>query len=406
LPLPGLETIYRDLWEPACGPGHSPHNEWLTLFLLLEEISEFNLNEWVRQDIRMLGERDTGSMHSYYYRDSVSPSGLTRENLMTLLNAHGCRTDFLAALPEQATSEMTLLESWPDSALGFAYLACRKLSRPLPWVALLHRLDETELRRFTRLARLKRIHALLSEKLEIDRPISAVGLLKAATELTRMLQQPEMAEIAALSHLPSPVKALTIVEGETEKLLLPLFAQSMGLDFNALGVCILPAGGKNHVLSLYRENARTLRIPICVVLDNDAQDIVDELNVDLRPEDYIFHIEQGEFEDMLDLDVMIRLVNQFYQPYPELTRESCLALAMENQVTGRVPLLKLIWQTYNLGSFDKIDFAGKYAEVFLDTPSEGSRDLGARDVQPPPAIRELVDIILQVRAGLGPEPGL
>jgi len=60
LPVSWLETIYRDLWQSFCGESDSPVNNWLSLFLLIEEFEEFELSQWVVEDIRLLGERTTG----------------------------------------------------------------------------------------------------------------------------------------------------------------------------------------------------------------------------------------------------------------------------------------------------------------------------------------------------------
>jgi len=382
LPVPWLETIYRDLWRPFCGSAQDSLNDWLTLFLLVEEIGEFNIAHWVERDIALLGERETGTMHSYYYEGELS-----REKLTALLNGHGYRTDFLEALDES--------QALDENDLNLAYLACRRFKYALPWVELLARLEAADLARFNRLARLKRIQHLLAGTSWAKSALLPHKLLTAAARMNELLQEAEVAEVAALSDLPAPVKELVIVEGETEKLLLPLFAQSMGLDFNALGIAIVPAGGKNHVLSLYRENARNLNIPICVLLDSDAEAIVDELSLSPRPKDYIFHIAEGEFEDMYDLSLIVQVVNRYHQPYPELTPKSFREMARQGGGKGRVQTLKSIWQAYNLGSFDKIDFAGKYAELFKP------QDAGGKfSGQPPEAIQKLIEVILQVRAGL------
>lgn len=382
LPVSWLEAIYRDLWQPFCGESPSSKNDWLSLFLLVEEIGEFDLSHWVLQDIRLLGERDTGVMHSYYYRGA-----LNRDNLVALLSGNGYRTDFLTVLnAAQSECEMNL---------QLAYLACRRFTRVLPWEALLSRLESADLVKFPRLARLQRIAELLESERDMAEPLSPEGLLEAVDWMRAFLQKAEVAEIAALAGLPSPVKELVIVEGETENLLLPLFAKAMGLDFNALGVYLLPAGGKNHVLSLYREYALNLRLPIFVVLDRDAEAIVDELSSNPRPQDYIFHIAEGEFEDMYDLPLMLQTINHYYQPYPELTEEGFREIAVDSRAQGCVQMLKAVWQAYNLGSFDKIKFAAQYAELFSMKIGKKS---GGRHI--PAAIEKLIQTIVLVRAGL------
>ncbi len=382
LPVPWLETIYRELWQPVCDGPCSPQNDWLTLFLLVEELAEFDVAAWVLQDIQLMGERDTGIMHSYYYGGTMS-----RDNLLALLKGHGYRTDFLEALDEASAEVVEILQ--------LAYLACRRLTRPFPWVELLERLGPADGIKFPRLARLKGIRTLLNAQPSALGVLLPESLQDAVTVMQALLHSAEVAEVAAIAVIPRPVKELVLVEGETEKLLLPLFAEAMGLDFNALGIAVLPAGGKNHVLSLYREYARHLRVPICVVLDSDAEAIVDELSSSPRPQDYIFHIAEGEFEDMYDLALILQVINQNYQPYPELTLAGFQELARSSNAKGRVHMLRVVWQAYNLGSFDKIDFAGKYAECFKP------QDTGMFSAQVPPAIQALVEVILQVRNRLG-----
>lgn len=382
LPVSWLETIYRNLWQPFCGESPSSKNDWLSLFLLVEEIGEFDLDQWVSQDIRLLGERDTGVMHSYYYRGA-----LNRDNLVALLSGNGYRTDFLTVLDE--------VQSQCEMDLQLAYLACRRFTRVLPWAELLSRLEPADLAKFPRLARLQRILELLESERDVEEPLLPEKLLHAVDWMRAFLQKAEVAEVAALTGLPSPVKELVIVEGETENLLLPLFAKAMGLDFNALGIYLLPAGGKNHVLSLYRENALNLRLPICVVLDRDAEAIVDELSLNPRPQDYIFHIAEGEFEDMYDLPLMLQTINRYYQPYPELTEEGFKEISKDSRAQGCVQMLKAVWQAYNLGSFDKIKFAGQYAELFSTKIAEKS---GGQYITK--AIEKLIQTIVQVRTSL------
>ena len=381
LPVSWLETIYRDLWQSFCGESDSPVNNWLSLFLLIEEFEEFELSQWVVDDIRLLGERDTGVTHSYYYREA-----LNRDAMMALLSGNGYRTDFLSALDETQAED--------DTSLQLAYLACRRFTRVLPWMELLACLGPGDWIKFPRLARLQRILELLDSVLDMQESLNAENFIQRAYWMQGFLGQAEVSEAAVLAGLPCPVKELVIVEGETENLLLPLFAKAKGLDFNALGIYLLPAGGKNHVLSLYRENALNLRIPICVVLDCDAESIVEELREHLRPQDYIFHIAEGEFEDMYDLPLIIQTINHYYQPYPELNELGFDEIAKESQAQGRVQMLKAVWQTYNLGSFDKIKFASQYAELFTMKIAEKA---GGRHI--PSAIEKLIRTIVQVRAG-------
>lgn len=370
LPLPALERIYVQLWRAWFGENPSLADQWLCLFLLAEDMAGFQLETLVQEDIKQLGLRDTGAMHSYYYQGALNP-----QQMVTLLTRHGYHTGYFT----------------PNSPGAKTYLACRRLSSPLPWAVLLEQLTPAELIRYPRLAYLKAIHAKLCEKGWNQEAITPETLPRQLDKLSQWLHHKDFSKIGATYHQARPVKTLVIVEGETEKLLLPVFSQAMSLNFDHLGIHILPAGGKNHVLSIYRQQATVLNCPIFVVLDQDAQAIGDEIRTDFRKGDYIFTIQEGEFEDLYDLPLVLKTINQNYQPYPEITEYGFRDLATQSYAKGRVQTLKALWQAYNLGSFDKIDFAMKYAEAF----QQGTA--GTEHYPLPKAIRRLIETILTIR---------
>lgn len=376
LPLPRLEKIYREIWKGCFARGaFAPLNGLLTLFMVLEESSEFRISEMVHEDIQQMGLRDAEPMHSYYYQGTLG-----RDDMMTFLAGQGYRADFLAQE-----------RHWREREIELAYLACRRLSDPLPWLELLQSASRTELESLPRLNRLYKVSKLLESLPDLPKTITPQNLFDVSGQLRRLLHDKTMGRIAEESGITRPVRELVIVEGETEKMLLPLFAKARNIHLHALGIEVLPAGGKNHVSALYRKFARQLDIPICIVLDRDAADIAGELRQTLREGDCIYEIQEGEFEDLYDLKLILRVINQEYQPYPEVTskRFSELTGAGAGTVQGRVQALKLIWQSYGLGSFDKIEFAGKYAERFNPETD-----------QPPAAILPLLETIERVRGNV------
>jgi hypothetical protein len=388
LPLPYLEITYQRLWECFLNTQKpvAPENDLLALFLLTEEMCAFSPSELVREDIQILGMQEAGPMHSYYYRGP-----LEYRNLTTFLARQQYRTDFLEALAPRHT-EASTSPTDDETDLQLAYLACRRLNRPLPWLELLESLNEPELDRYPRLRRLKSVAEILPSHVKIPLPLQPESLQNAVRQVKAFLDSPELARTATEAGIPRPIRELVIVEGETEKMLLPLFATTMGLDFNALGVEIQPAGGKNNVLSLYGEHSRRLGIPICIVLDSDAEEVARELKPLLRAGDAVFQIAEGEFEDTYDINLILAAINRNYQPYPELTAESFSTLAKENSAQGQVQAMRVVWQSYGLGSFDKIDFAQKYAEAFqLSAKREKAL--------PPPEIQELLHTIMRIRTG-------
>lgn len=412
IPLPVLERVYRELWR-SFQPSDVEMDEYLSLFLLVEEMSEFLPPALVREDIRLLGQRGAPALHGYYYEGA-----LTRAQMITLLREQGCRTDLLEACPSPTETDR----------LQRAYLACRRLPEirdravqaggssidepqndtrngagqccPLPWNALLLSLSSDEESRFPRLARLKAIRDLLAGSGSNRLPQALANVRRspltpenfpAQFEVMRqLLDQPAMRELASRTGQARPLRTLVLVEGETEKRLLPLFARALAIDFNALGIEILPAGGKNHVIRLYRETADYLAVPLCVLLDDDARAIAEELAGILRPSDRVFCFTEGEFEDTYDPGLLIDTINRAYQPFPELTAQS-LREADEAAGYRRVPALRSLWQTYGLGGFDKVAFADRYAETLQRLLP------GDPAAQPPPAIHALLKILLDIR---------
>jgi hypothetical protein len=381
LPLPDCEKIYRSLWSHALEAQAQPEDDLLNLMILLEEMAEFVPEQWMAEDIRLLGVREPGKVPCFYYED-----GLNRVQLAQFLSLHGYRNDFLL--------------NTADIPISLQYLACRRLTCPVPWSALLQSLDDDEAQKFNRLNRLKALQKALHGEAWYRQlrqaGVTTSNLSKILQRLQEFLCSETMRDIALQCGIPAPVRTLVLVEGETERLLLPLFAKAAGYDFCALGIEICPAGGKNYMPTLYRDVSRYLKAGICVVLDGDADAIAEELQPELRPSDALFQIEEGEFEDIYDLSWVLQIINRVYQPYPEVTAEGFQQFSEQAQTQTQLPVqrvqtLKAIWQAHNLGSFDKIAFAQQYAELFSSS----------RPPRLPDSMNRLLEVILRVRSTIG-----
>lgn len=370
LPFSFLETIYGRLWSGGAFPPNSQQDALLGLFLLVEEASEFRVEAMARQDICLVSGVDS--------MDDAEPFP-ERAWLADFLTTYGYRADFLAA-------------ELPEPSLPMAYLVCRRLSHPLPWAALLDSVQPEDGARYVRLARLKRVLVLLKAQPWAEQPITPETLPMMVEAMRGLLDSEPMRVLAKEATLPKPVRALVIVEGETENLLLPLFAEGMGLNFYGMGIELWPAGGKSNVAALYWQHARNLAIPIAIVLDQDATEVAEAIRPGLRSGDALFQIAQGEFEDLYDLDEVIRIINRNYQPHPPLDRASFQRLAEERQAVGRVQTLRAIWQAYGLGSFDKIEFARQAAEACRASETQEA-------MPPPDALCELIQTLVRVRNG-------
>lgn len=148
-----------------------------------------------------------------------------------------------------------------------------------------------------------------------------------------------------------PIKKLIISEGITEEILLPKFAQIFGYDFEKNGIHIISAGGKNQVVKLFYNFADVLKIPIFVLLDKDAEDNFNQIKPKLKPKDRIYILKNGEFEDILPLDLIKRSLNY------GLNNLSILEENIFESDTGMVKILEEIFRHRGLHEFKKAEFA-------------------------------------------------
>jgi hypothetical protein len=354
LPQAMLESIGAILWRHQLQEGEPARNHLLLLFLLAEELLEYRLDEWVRQDVRMLNTTDSRGLHGSHYLEEPYQA----EALQAILEAHGYRTDLLSS-----------------QHLALGYLACRLLSYPLPWCDLLETLQEHPhaalLERFPLLERLSRIHRKLeTDGLYRELTVTRETLKPVIDRFQAFLKDPAIARFSANGYV-RPVRKLVIVEGITEQLLIPRMASVMGLDLEGEGILILPAGGKNQVAQLYTSYAEVMAGPICMILDQDARPAADIIEPQMRPGDRLFMIPQGEFEDTYPTSLILRTINEHYDPVTPLretdyqqVRSAVIAEGGESQVA----VLKSLWKLYELGTsvFDKIHFATRLAESLTD----------------------------------------
>ena len=146
-----------------------------------------------------------------------------------------------------------------------------------------------------------------------------------------------------------PVEKVVIVEGVTEETLLPEFARLCGYDFDKNGVYILSAGGKNQVVKLFYQLSDTLKLPIFVLMDIDAQENYEEIKPKLRKSDKVHILKCGEFEDALPIKLIERTLKEELKNISitePLTRE-----------TKMVKVLEEVFKHRGLHEFKKAEFA-------------------------------------------------
>jgi len=103
------------------------------------------------------------------------------------------------------------------------------------------------------------------------------------TKVLRLMDKVELKKtILEIGVKPSDVlfaDALLLVDGATEEEVIPLWAKTLGVNLDELGVSILPIRGSEkgkYYLKMWREITRSAQIPLFALLDAHAKDEVDE----------------------------------------------------------------------------------------------------------------------------------
>lgn len=157
-----------------------------------------------------------------------------------------------------------------------------------------------------------------------------------------------------------PVKKLILTEGITEEILLPKFSEVYGYNFDENGVIILATGGKSKVLSLYAELKYILKIPMFVLLDNDAEPVYNDVCSVLRKQDRAYLIKSGEFEDILSKELIQKAFSEMnYDIKPASIDE----LSSEG---GTCEALEALWKSRGLGEFRKAHLAKAVHDCLSD----------------------------------------
>ncbi len=153
-----------------------------------------------------------------------------------------------------------------------------------------------------------------------------------------------------------PVKKLVLCEGITEEILLPEFAKICGFDFKQNGIYILSAGGKNQVVKYFYNYANCLKIPIFVLLDNDAQENLREIKPKLRMFDKIHLVKSGEFEDLLPNSLIIKTLKSVTENI------SIAPIEGLEDCASKVEFLEEFFRHRGLHEFKKAEFAQSVKE--------------------------------------------
>ncbi len=212
---------------------------------------------------------------------------------------------------------------------------------------------------------------LLDNKLNYK---SAIKLIDKNTDVLNLLWlknlsgNTDIIKLRQQSGFLYPIEKVVIAEGITEEILLPVFSEKCGYDFNKNGVKIIAAGGKNQVVKLYYKLSEELKLPIFVLLDKDAESNEELINTKLRKQDEVYLLESGEFEDLLPKKLIIKTVNSEFKNF--------VKIGTEDLDTGlsTVKTLEELFKEKCLHEFKKAEFAQRVKQQ-IKSPDDVSDEL-------------------------------
>jgi len=174
-------------------------------------------------------------------------------------------------------------------------------------------------------------------------------------------------------RLKFPLEKIILAEGITEEILLPKFARLFGRDFDKDGIHLISAGGKNQVVKLFYKFADILKLPIFVLLDSDAKGNFEEIQPKLRPDDKVYVLKRGEFEDTLPLCLIKKTLNKHFE-FPPVSL---------SELRKNLPMTQILEEVFKQRGleFKKAEFAALLSKNILTS----------KDISP-----EIEEIILSV----------
>ncbi len=164
------------------------------------------------------------------------------------------------------------------------------------------------------------------------------------------------------SFLPEHV---VIVEGTTEQILFPRFAELMELGWQGRAITVLAAGGAKQVLKRYTGLKTTVTLRLECVLDGDVGDQARQIASVLRPNDRLHILENPAIEETFARPQIVAFCNQYFLDSMHASIYPAVSIADLEGATNQ-ECLERLWRKRSHASFDKIGFARTVAENLHD----------------------------------------
>lgn len=163
---------------------------------------------------------------------------------------------------------------------------------------------------------------------------------------------------------------LLLVEGQTESILLPHFADLLDFPFNKNGIKTIACGGAKQVCRNYLTLKELCRIPIVAILDADVSELRGIIVDSLRPEDRLITLTAGEIEDTFSMPVLIRLIEHHFT---SIGLQGPVSQSLFVKECERTAVLDKLWKERGMQGFDKVGFARSVVEILKteEVPEDG-----------------------------------
>lgn len=161
------------------------------------------------------------------------------------------------------------------------------------------------------------------------------------------------------SKLPTDFlpRAIILVEGLTEQVLLPYLAANYGLNLTDRGVLIVPAGGAKKLAHKYNYWKERLNLSIFCLFDADAIDLANSILLNLRQSDKVYILADGEIEDLIRLEFLVDRVNEYLAEDPLFDKSKPISIDDFAASEKRTVILDKIWRKRGFSKFEKVKFA-------------------------------------------------
>jgi Predicted ATP-dependent endonuclease of the OLD family len=109
---------------------------------------------------------------------------------------------------------------------------------------------------------------------------------------------------------------IIFVEGQTEKVILPILAEKLSIDFKSSGAGIISINGKSsgrYRLHVWNDAAKDAQIPYFLILDKVSEHEVKQLKGELKRNKNLFILSKPAIEDYYPLEYIVKALDVEYK---------------------------------------------------------------------------------------------